>query len=342
MHFNRRRALATPLFAAGALASARAFAQPAAIGDVNEPLGICLEGWPYPGPVSFLPLTMAGEALRMAYMDFAPTGAPNGQAILLLHGKNFDSSYWAGPIDWLRKAGFRVVVPDQIGFNKSSKPLINYTFEALAANTLALADKLGLEKFAVLGHSTGGMLAVRLTTLYPERVTRLILEDPIGLLDYRLIAPPQSLATLEATEHKFTPETYRAFVARYFPLLPPAQYEPFVVWRLRMAQSGDYERFVAVVALTYQMIYNDPVIDLLPALKSPVLLAVGAQDKSVPFAAYAPAEMRPKIPTLTEAAHRAIAAIPQGRLVEFANVGHVPHLEAPEDFARAALAFLQG
>ncbi|HTJ89692.1 MAG TPA: hypothetical protein VL356_05900 [Acidocella sp.] len=63
----------------------------------------------------------------MAYTDFAASG-PAGHAIFLLHGKNFDSSYWSGPINWLRDAGSRAIGPDQLGFNKSAKPDIDYSF----------------------------------------------------------------------------------------------------------------------------------------------------------------------------------------------------------------------
>jgi pimeloyl-ACP methyl ester carboxylesterase len=336
----RRRLLAGAVTAAaGALLPARAGAQPEKAAPM-EPLGVCLEGWPYPGPIKFLSAEMNGEPVRMAYMDFAPEGAGNGRAILLLHGKNFDSSYWAGPIGFLRRAGFRVVVPDQIGFNKSSKPLGAYTFDALSAHTMALADALGLEKFAVLGHSTGGMLAVRLASLFPQRVSQLALEDPIGLTDYRLYIPPQTVATLEAAEAAQTEGTYRAFVARYFPKLPPAEYEPFVVWRTRMMGSGDYPRFLRVVALTYQMIYQNPVRGLFGALRQPVLLMAGDKDHAIPLASYAPPEIRGKIPGLIEAAREVAREFPGWQLVEFAGVGHVPHLEAPQEFEKAVLGFL--
>ncbi len=339
----RRRLLAAALTAtAGALLPQQARAEDRQAADLSEPLGICLEGWPYPGPIKFVALEMAGEPVRMAYMDFLPEGAGNGRTVLLLHGKNFDSSYWAGPIAFLRRAGFRLVVPDQIGFNKSSKPLCAYTFDALAANTAALADLLGLEKFAVLGHSTGGMLAVRLASLYPRRVSQLALEDPIGLIDYRLYIPPQTVETLEAAERAQTEQSYRAFVARYFPKLPPAEYEPFVLWRARMMGSGDYPRFLRVVALTYQMIYQNPVRGLFGGLRPPVLLMAGDQDHGIPLVSYAPPEMRGKIPGLIDAARDVAREFPSWKLVEFAGVGHVPHLEAPKDFENAVLGFLNG
>jgi pimeloyl-ACP methyl ester carboxylesterase len=305
-----------------------------------EPLGICLEGLPYPGPIKFLPVEMAGEKLRLAYMDFAPDSPANGRAILLLHGKNFDSTNWAGPIAFLRRAGFRVVVPDQIGFNKSSKPLAEYRFEALAGHTLALADSLGLKQFALLGHSTGGMLATRLAAMHPERVSHLLLEDPIGLVDYAKFIPRPTWDSLETAEAAYDEASYRAFVARYFPKLPPAEYEPFVRTRMRLTLSGDYLRFLRVVCLTYFMIYDGPVRDVFAHLPMPVLLMAGDRDKTTPFLSYAAPEMRAKIPPLFEAAREVAREIPHGRHVEFAGIGHVPHLEAPAEFEKAVLDFL--
>ncbi|MFX7772373.1 alpha/beta fold hydrolase, partial [Acinetobacter baumannii] len=87
----------------------------------REPYGIALEGFAYPYPVHLLPLVNDGEQVRMAYMDVAPA-SPNGRTVVLLHGRNFPSSYWAPVIDTLTAAGYRVLVPDQIGFGKSSKP----------------------------------------------------------------------------------------------------------------------------------------------------------------------------------------------------------------------------
>ena len=60
----------------------------------REPYGIGLEGFAYPYPVSMLPLVNDGEQVRMAYMDVA-SAQPNGRTVVLLHGRNFPSSYWA-------------------------------------------------------------------------------------------------------------------------------------------------------------------------------------------------------------------------------------------------------
>jgi pimeloyl-ACP methyl ester carboxylesterase len=233
--------------------------------------------------VKFLPLDH-GEPTRMAYMDFPAEGpAARNRTVMLLHGKNFDSSYWSDVIAFLRRAGFRVIVPDQIGFNKSSKPIRTYSFADLVANTLALADGLGLRAFDVIGHSTGGMLAVHLAAKHPARVKKLVLEDPIGLIDYRDHVPPPTLGGLEKAEAAHDAASYRAFIARYFVSLPAARYEPFVASRMRLALSGDYPRYLRVVALTYLMIYNEPVRRLYGALKCPVMLMAGEKDTTTPF-----------------------------------------------------------
>src|SRR4029077_5725976 len=78
-----------------------------------KPGSITYEEIEYPYPVSYLPLTVYGQDVRMAYMDVAPQGRPNGRVVVLLHGMNFGGFYFTGPINLLRNAGFRVIVPDQ-------------------------------------------------------------------------------------------------------------------------------------------------------------------------------------------------------------------------------------
>jgi pimeloyl-ACP methyl ester carboxylesterase len=306
-----------------------------------EPLGIGLEGWAYPYPVHFMPLEIQGQHLRMAFMDVAPTSAPNGRTAVLLHGKNFDSSYWSATIASLIAAGFRVVVPDQIGFNKSSKPDIDYAFDLLAANTARLLDTLNVGDVDLIGHSTGGMLAVRFARTYAERVKRLVLEDPIGLEDYRLFIPPQTTETLFEAERHQTVEQYRAFIKRYFPVLPPARYEPFVEWRARIGLSGELDRYAMTVALTYQMIYRQPVRYEYRLLRMPVLLIVGEADRTTPLRAYAPAAAAAQMGNFPVMAQQACAEVSDCRVIVMPGLGHVPHLEASDSFDAKVLEFLR-
>src|SRR5215510_14739324 len=104
------------------------------IAHAAEPYGIGLEGFAYPYPVAMLTLSDNEDALRMAYMDVKPSGAGNGRTALLLHGRNFPSSYWETVITALTGAGYRVIVPDQVGFGKSSKPISLLSFDMLASH----------------------------------------------------------------------------------------------------------------------------------------------------------------------------------------------------------------
>src|SRR6476469_2664113 len=91
------------------------------------PGSITCEDVPYPYPVSYLSLTLYGQDVRMAFMNVAPLGQPNGHTVVLFHGNNFAGFYFGNVIDALRKEGFRVVVPDQIGYGRSSKPVSPYS-----------------------------------------------------------------------------------------------------------------------------------------------------------------------------------------------------------------------
>jgi poly(3-hydroxybutyrate) depolymerase len=104
---------------------------------------------PYPHPVSTFAFVLYGKDVRMNYMDVKPTGTPNGQTVVLLHGFNFFGEAWAGTIDVLTREGFRVIVPDQIGFGRSSKPPIPYTFNDMAHNTRRLLQSLGIERAVI-------------------------------------------------------------------------------------------------------------------------------------------------------------------------------------------------
>lgn len=129
--------------------------------------------------------------------------------MVLLHGRNFPSSYWAPVIKMLSEAGYRVVVPDQVGFGKSSKPQGELHFDTLARNTIALLDHLKIDRAEIVAHSLGGMLGVRLARAYPDRIAHLVLTAPIGLEDYRLYVPPTPTEKMIETEDKLTADGYR-------------------------------------------------------------------------------------------------------------------------------------
>ncbi|CAL78073.1 putative alpha/beta hydrolase; putative prolyl aminopeptidase [Bradyrhizobium sp. ORS 278] len=306
----------------------------------REPYGINLEGFAYPYPVGLLPLVNDGEQLRMAYMDVAPA-QPNGRTALLLHGRNFPASYWAPVIRTLTEAGFRVVVPDQVGFGKSSKPAGELHFDTLARNTIALLDHLGIARVEIVAHSMGGMLAVRIGRAYPDRVAHLVLTAPIGLEDYRMYVPPIPTEKIIETEDSLTAEGYRKQLETNYALkLPPEQVTPFIDARFNLKGSADYPRWLKSFVGSYQMIYREPVVHEIPLLTQPTLFIMGADDHNAPGRPNAPEVLRAKMGQNAELAKALSSQMRDARTEVIPNAGHLVFLDAPEAYDALLLEFL--
>jgi pimeloyl-ACP methyl ester carboxylesterase len=329
------RAALAAAFIASPLASAHAADTPQ-----REPYGIALEGFAYPYPVHLLPVVNDGEQLGMAYMDVAPV-QPNGRTVVLLHGRNFPSSYWAPVIKMLSEAGFRVVVPDQIGFGKSSKPTGELHFDALARNTIALLDHLKIEKAEIVAHSHGGMLGVRIARAYPDRVGHLVLTAPIGLEDYRLYVPPTPTEKIIESEDKLTADGYRKQLqANYAIKLPPEAITPFIDARFNIKGSPDYPRWLRAFVNSGQMIYREPVAHEIAEITEPTLFIMGADDHNAPGRPNAPEALRAKMGKNAELAKALAAKMPNARAEVIPETGHLVFLEAPEKYKELVLGFL--
>jgi pimeloyl-ACP methyl ester carboxylesterase len=305
-------------------------APPKAPADI-KPGSITYEGIEYPYPVAYLPLTMYGQDVRMAYMDIAPAGQPNGRTVMMFHGMNFGGFYFAGPIEVLRKQGFRVVVPDQIGFGRSSKPIIPYNFHDMALNSRRLLQALGIASVAIVGHSMGGMLSARFAASFPDITERAVIYDPIGLTDPRYERPWRSADdAYKATMAQTNDQRWQGFYAnirRYFPS-PGAwkpEYEQYVRILYAPTLSGDWPRLAMVRSIYQQITYLDPVVDDWPKIKVKTLVIGGEKD----------GQDFPKL------AKRIADTIPGAELVIIPGAGHVPHLEVPDAFYKELLKFLR-
>jgi len=318
-------------FGLSALQNGSAASAPA---DV-KPGSINCEDVAYPFATSSFPITLYGQELRMSYMDVPPLGQPNGHTVVLLHGNNFAGFYWGGPIEAIRKEGFRVVVPDQIGYGRSSKPIIPYNFSDMARNTRLLLQSLKVDTATVIGHSMGGMLAARFATQYPAMLERLVLYNPIGLVDGRFDRPLENADDAYKRNLASTYQTVKAALQRYVAHNPAAwspQFEAFARLRYAWTLSPDWPRLAMVQTLLAQTIYLDPVVDDWAHIKAPTLVFGGAED-SLPGSAEL---FRQRMKFVAE-------TIPNGnaRLQLIPGVGHVPHMEAPEKTYPPLIAFLK-
>lgn len=300
-----------------------------------KPASINCEECPYPYPSSYLPLTLYGQEARIAYMDVAPQGQNNGHTVVLLHGNNFAGFYFGVIIDALRKEGFRVIVPDQIGYGRSSKPIIPYYLADMARNTRAILQSLNISRVLVVGHSMGGMLAARFATQYPALTERVVLYNPIGLTDARFNGPAVDPDAAYKRTLGSTYQTIRASIMRYVAHKPSAwnsQFESYVRIRYAWTLSADWPRLARVQTLLSSLIYLDPVVYDWPHIQAPTLVYGGAED----MLAGTPAAFQ-------EGMKRIADAIPNGngRLELLPGLGHVPFVEAPDRSLPPLVAFLK-
>jgi pimeloyl-ACP methyl ester carboxylesterase len=196
-----------------------------------KPGSITCDECPYPYPSKYLDIRVYSQDVRIAYMDVAPQGAANGHTVVLLHGNNFGGFYFKPIIDALTKEGFRVIVPDQIGYGRSSKPIAPYNFNSQARNTFLILQKEKIERVMVVGHSMGGMLGARLTTQYPKAVERLVIYNPIGLTDGRFERPMTPIDESYQQTLKTDYQNIRTGLGRYVAHNPKAwnaEFESYV------------------------------------------------------------------------------------------------------------------
>ncbi|KFC19827.1 alpha/beta fold hydrolase [Chryseobacterium sp. FH1] len=310
----------------------------------NRPvLDIMLTNYEYPYKVSFLNFESQNQDLKMAYMDIKPNKA-NGKTVVLLHGKNFNGAYWKTTVEALNKEGFRVIVPDQIGFGKSSKPTeYQFTFQQLAQNTKAVLDELKIDKIYLLGHSMGGMVATRFSLMYPETIEKLILENPIGLEDWKLVAPYTSIDKNYETELKADYESTKKYQnGFYYDNKWKPEYDEWVYLLTGWTKAPDYPKVALVNAKTSDMIFTQPVVYEFQNLNVPTLLIIGTRDRT------AIGKNNVKDPKIAETMGRydllgkaTQQKIKDSKLVELDNVGHLPHIEVFDQFIKPVKEFLK-
>lgn len=311
--------------------------------DEGNIYGPELEGFEYPLPVLRFRFESQRQSVQMAYLDVQPEQA-NGRTVVLLHGKNFCAATWEGTLRFLQVHGFRVIVPDQIGFCKSSKPAsYQYSFQQLAHNTHALLGALGVQRFIVVGHSTGGMLATRMALMFPQQVEQLVMINPIGLEDWKAEGvPPISIDQWYAREKQATSERMRNYQCQtYYANEWRPEYERWIQMQSGMLRGPGRDLVAWHSALIYDMIFTQPVLYEFGKLTTPTLLLIGEKDNTAIGKDIAPPEVKARLGNYPQLARRTTATILGAQLVLFAELGHAPQIQDPERFHAALLRGLR-
>ena len=292
-----------------------------------------LSNYEYDFKVNYFALESQKQSLKMAYIYLKPTKA-DMPTVTLMHGKNFNADYWTTTAQYLQSLGYGVLIPDQIGFGKSSKPTnYQYSFATLAHHTHALIDSLNIKESIVLGHSMGGMLASRFALMYPNATKKLILLNPIGLENYLQYVDYKDTNFFYKNELSKTPEGVKNYQQKnYYDGKWNTTYSALTDFITGQIQGPDKEQMAWVNAKTYDMIFTQPVITEFKDLTVPVKLIIGTRDRTGPGRNWKKDDVDYELGRYDKLGKHAATLIPDAQLFELDNLGHLPHIEDFERF----------
>jgi len=243
-----------------------------------------------------------------------------GPTVILLHGLGGDGANWAATLPAL-SAKFHVFVPDQVGFGRSDKPMIDYRIGTLVDFLNAFYKKVGITKATLVGNSLGGWVAMDFALAHPEKVDRLVLVDSAGYSQKRTGAPPLSRdVMLGLNPSTIAGEKQLMAVVFYNKSFASDQFaEQALMAHLRKNDSYTIDRFIDSI------LRGDDVVDgRLAAIHAPTLVVWGREDALVPLAA-----------------GKALAEdIPGAQIAILDSCGHVPQAECAGPFNTALLKYL--
>ena len=253
--------------------------------------------------------TAAVFGLGMHYLE-----GGEGRPVIFLHGLGAASESWRATATALA-ADLHVLVPDQIGFGASDKPLLDYSTAMLVDFLAEFMDEAGLEKASLVGHSMGGRVASLFALRHPERVERLVLVSGAG---YK---PNYDPDVLRALEFNTVDEAHRLLTLLYYDdatRATDAAARKMFADRVRSGSGYTLGRMID----SYRR--AEGFADDLSPITAPTLIVWGKEDEIAS-------------PGAARTAHNQIAG---SRLLLIERCGHLPMVEAPDEFTAALKEFL--
>lgn len=243
--------------------------------------------------------------------------AGSGPTVILLHGLGGSAQNWMFTVNGLSPQ-FRVVVPDQIGFGNSDKPLINYRVRTYVDFLNEFYKQLKIERATLVGNSMGGWIAAAFTIAFPEKVDRLVLASATGL------APPanfdfKSLYALNPS----TREGMKQLVAKVFfnkSFSTDAVIDQFLAQRMSAGDGYTINSLIESVGRREDFLDGQ-----LDKIKTPTLIIWGREDGLV----------------LLSEGERLKKDIANSKLIIFDRCAHFPQVEKAGEFNAAVLEFLK-
>jgi len=261
--------------------------------------------------------TIPIRGITLAYDDLGPTNAP---ALVLIHGHPFNRSMWAEQVAYFSN-NYRLILPDLRGYGESdaSTPLV--LLDEMALDILHLLDELNIDKATFIGLSMGGQIVLDLWRISPHRFSALVIVDSDARAETpgsaaRRLATAEEIQTIGMTQH--TDETIHKYIAKAS-MANPKVYEPLYKMMSTTSPEG------AAAAHKGRALRRDHT-SILPRINFPSLIVVGTEDFFTPV---------PIARLMSD-------NIPGAELAIIDGAGHLPNMEAPEEFNRQLEGFLKG
>ncbi len=273
-------------------------------------------------------------------IHWVSTGAGDEPPFILVHGWGSSVVKWMEVMPQLG-ALRRTIAIDLPGFGQSSTPRGSYSPGWLAGAIKAFMDEAGIDKAVLVGNSLGGLVSIHAATAWPERVEALIAAAPALPND----GPQPPVRNIAAMAVPILPVLGPAMLARYGRRDPALIVQESLArncvdpsrvsqsmrdalieeTRLRPARP---EQVRSVTLANRRMMWalsggREMTWRVVRALKPPTLFLWGSGDRLVP----------------AHIGQRAVAEVPGSQLVVLDDIGHNPHIEAPEDFSAAVISF---
>lgn len=245
--------------------------------------------------------------------------AGSGPVVILLHGLGGSAANWAPTIAPLAQK-YRVIVPDQIGFGKSDKPMLNYRVATLVDFLDGFYKQVGVQKATLVGNSLGGFTAAAFAIAHPEKVDKLVLVDAAGFavtgdLD------PKVLNGLNASTRQQVKDLLALVFYNKEQFGSDMAIDGFFASRVTAGDQYTIQRFIDSIA------HGEDMLDgKLGAIKHPALIIWGREDGLTQLA-------------MGQRFNKEIAG---SQLFIIEKCGHVPQLEKAAEFNAALLKFLSG
>ncbi|CAM5221569.1 Non-heme chloroperoxidase OS=Ureibacillus acetophenoni OX=614649 GN=SAMN05877842_11367 PE=4 SV=1 [Ureibacillus acetophenoni] len=233
---------------------------------------------------------------------------------MFLHGWPLSHEQFEYQFNVLSKMGFRCIGVDWRGFGKSDKPVSGYSFNRLADDISAIVDKLRLTNFALVGHSTGGAIAIRYMSRHNGfGVSKLVLIDAAAPTGFTRETAKNFLEQIANDRPKMMQNVTDGFFFQYIT-------KPFSDWFNQMGyQAASWSTEAIVKTLRDENLHAD-----LPLIHAPTLIVHGIHDKVIPFAQ---AKVMNK-------------KIKNSQLIPFQFSGHGPFWEERDKFNQLLMRFI--